>query len=262
MHLCDVKDGRLPDQKKPFPLQMTRFLVDRLAGLADMKSKMLRIAALMAYFMLLRQSEYIYSTKENNHAIQSEHVEFMFINVNEFIPSYEIRDRRFVDVESVRITLPHCKNDPFHRGNQFWYEAGNVSVGQFDIVQEIFVWAQLAGLRRNDAFLAYRKSEQEIVYLQYHAVSKAIKDTAIVFGLNPKLFGTHSWRIAGATTLHAAQVSMENIQLQGRWKSVNMPMHYSKSNRESFNLARSTLANESLFTVKDLLYHSEGVVKK
>jgi hypothetical protein len=126
MHLCDVKDaGRLPDQKKPFPLQMTRFLVDRLAGLADMNSKMLRIAALMAYFMLLRQSEYIYS---NNYVIQSEHVELMFININEFIPSYEIRDRRFVDVESVRITLPHCKNDPFNRGNQFWYYEANVFV--------------------------------------------------------------------------------------------------------------------------------------
>ena len=240
---------------------MTRFLVDKLANVLDLKSKMLRVAALMAYFMLLRQSEYIYSAKENNHAIRAENVEFKFVLNDNFIPSFEVRNMRFENVESVRITLPHCKNDPFHRGNQFWYETGNVSVGQFDIVWEIFNWAQLANLRRFDAFLAYRDNEQ-IVYLQYHAVSKAIKDTAVVFGLNPKLFGTHSWRIAGATTLNAAQISMENIQLQGRWKSMSMPMHYSKSSRESFNLARSTLANEKLFTVKDLLYHSDSFVKK
>ena len=33
---------------------------------------------------------------------------------------------------------------------------------------------------------------------------------------NPKDFGTHSWRIGGATTMEAAQVLMEILQLQGR----------------------------------------------
>jgi hypothetical protein len=72
------------------------------------------------------------------------------------------------------------------------------------------------------------------------------------------MFGTHSWRIGGATTLDAAHVPMENIQLQGRWKSVNMPMHYSKANRNEFNNARSVLANESWFTVTDLLYYAKN----
>ena len=53
------------------------------------------------------------------------------------------------------------------------------------------------------------------------------------------------------------QVSMESIQLQGRWKSTAMPMHYSKSSRNEFNSACKVLANEQLFTVKDLLYHGK-----
>ena len=36
-------------------------------------------------------------------------------------------------------------------------------------------------------------------------------------------------------------------------------MHDSKSNRESFNLVRKTLANDQLFTVKDLFYHTKNV---
>jgi hypothetical protein len=56
---------------------------------------------------------------------------------------------------------------------------------------------------------------------------------------------------------------MENIQTQGRWKTTNMPIHYSKENRNVFNLAQNTLANNKLFTVKDLLYHtSSSALKK
>jgi hypothetical protein len=58
-----------------------------------------------------------------------------------------------------------------------------------------------------------------------------IKETAVAFFLDPAIFGTHSWRIAGATTMEAAQAPMSAIQRQGRWKSLHMPMHYSKSSR-------------------------------
>jgi hypothetical protein len=37
-----------------------------------------------------------------------------------------------------------------------------------------------------------------------------------------------------------------------------MPMHFSKGNRNEFNNARQVLANESWFTVTDLLYHSKA----
>jgi hypothetical protein len=113
----------LPDQKKPLPLQMTRYLVDVLLSKTDMKHKVIRVAALMAYFLLLRQSEYIYKSHESNHSITASNVEFMHASGKVFWKSYEVKNWQYADVESVRISLPHCKNDPFRRGNQFWYEA-------------------------------------------------------------------------------------------------------------------------------------------
>ena len=153
--------------------------------------------------------------------------------------------------------MPHCKNDPFRRGNQFWYEAGLAIPGEFDIVLEIFQWIKIANLMSKDVFTSFRDAMSVSHRLTYYMISKKIKETAVAFHLSPKIFGTHSWRIAGATTLEAAQVPIENIQLQGRWKSTSMPMHYAKSSRNEFNLARKVLANEQLFTVKDLLYHNK-----
>jgi hypothetical protein len=211
----------------------------------------------MAYFLLLRQSEYIYKSHESNHAIKANDIEFMHVTGKVFSKSYEVENWQYSDVESVKISLPHCKNDPFRRGNQFWYEAHKAKADEFDIVAEMFQWAKLAKSLPEDVFTSFRTSNGEIFRLTYYAVTKKIKETALAFHLNPKIFGTHSWRIGGATTLDAAKVPMENIQLQGRWKSSNMPMHYSKANRSEFNNARGALANESWFTVTDLLYHAK-----
>jgi hypothetical protein len=161
----------------------------------------------------------------------------------------------FSNVESVRVTLPHCKNDPFNRGNQSWYEAGKAGAGEFDIVWELFHWSKIANFLAEDVFTSYRDKDNKVKHLTYYAVQQKIKQTALAFHLDPSIFGTHSWRIAGATTMEAAKMSMTVIRRQGRWKSEVMPMHYSKSSRNEFNLARATLANESLFTVKDLMYH-------
>jgi hypothetical protein len=258
MHLTDVAKGVLPDQKKPFPLQMTRYLVDVLLTRNDMKHRVIRVGVLMAYFLLLRQSEYVYKSTEMNHAIRACDVEFMHVSGQVFWKSYEVALWKYADVESVKVSLPHCKNDPFRRGNQFWYEAHKAKQGEFDIVAEMFEWAQLANSLSDDVFTSFRNEDGEISRLTYYAITKKIRDTALAFHLNPKIFGTHSWRIGGATTLDAAKVPMESIQLQGRWKSVNMPMHYSKANRSEFNNARTVLANESWFTVKDLLYYAKN----
>jgi hypothetical protein len=116
----------------------------------------------------------------------------------------------------------------------------------------------LAHLQADDAFISYRNGFNKSICLTYYRVMTEIHITATHFGMEPSLFGTHSWRIAGATTLDAAKVPMESIQKQGRWKTIEMPMYYSKSNRVSFNSARENLAKEDLFTVKDLLYHTKS----
>jgi hypothetical protein len=258
MKLTDVAGGKTPDQKKPFPLEMTRFLIEVLLKADTMNNRMIRVAALMAYFLLLRQSEYIYSAGDNDHALRAQHIEFKLRAGSRFITADKVATVIYSEVEAVRVTLPHCKNDPFHRGNQFWYEVGSVQKGKYDIVFEMFQWAKVAGFRADDVFTSFRDTSNKVIRLTYYSISQKIKETALAFDLEPAEFGTHSWRIAGATTMEAAKASMSDIQRQGRWKSMSMPMHYSKSSRNEFNHALRLLANEELFTVKDLLYHSKS----
>jgi hypothetical protein len=152
MHLRDVAGGKTPDQKKPFPLEMTRFMIEVLLRQDTMAKRLVRVAALMAYFMLLRQSEYIYSPNEGSHALLARNVEFKFLQRNEFVSASQVRGEAYEQVESVRITLPHCKNDPFHRGNSLWYEARKVRAGEYDIVSELFQWSKVARFASEDVF--------------------------------------------------------------------------------------------------------------
>ena len=101
---------------------------------------------------------------------------------------------------------------------------------KFDIVWELFQWSKIdcaVYATSEDVFTSFRDAKNVSHRLTYYMMLKNIKETAIAFLLNPNAFGTLSWRIGGATTMEAAQVPMESIQLQGRWKSTAMPMHYS-----------------------------------
>lgn len=50
-------------------------------------------------------------------------------------------------------------------------------------------------------------------------VLNSVRELVQRFGYDPKLYGTHSFRIGGATTLHLLGVAMLDIQRLGRWKS-------------------------------------------
>ena len=92
---------------------------------------------------------------------------------------------------------------------------GNVAVGEFDIVWELFQWSKIAWFTSEDVFTSFRDAAN-VSHPTYYMMLKKIKEIEIAFHLNPKVFGTHLWRIGGATTMEAAhyQVSMESIQFQ------------------------------------------------
>ena len=83
---------------------------------------------------LLRQSGYIWQDFRSDHALSVKHVEFKLRARDVFVDASAISHISFSEIESVKITLPHYKNDPFRSGNQFCYEVGNVAGGEFDIV--------------------------------------------------------------------------------------------------------------------------------
>jgi hypothetical protein len=145
--------------------------VDVILSKMNMKHKVVRVAALMAYFLLLRQSEYIFKVTESNHALKVCNIEFMHAVRKTFVRSNEVSNWMYSEVESVRVTLPHCKNDPFRRGNQFWYEAHKASEGEFDIVEEMFQWAKVANSQADDVFTSFRNEVGVIYRLTYYTIT-------------------------------------------------------------------------------------------
>jgi hypothetical protein len=121
-----------------------------------MQNKLVRVATLMAYFMLLRQSEYIYSARENDHAVKAKHVEFKLFKQMDFVEASGVAEVSYAEVESVRITLPHCKNDVLRRGNPFWYESGSAEANEFYLVREMFNWSRVARFMSEDVFTSFR----------------------------------------------------------------------------------------------------------
>jgi hypothetical protein len=72
------------------------------------------------------------------------------------------------------------------------------------------------------------------------------------FNLSPSLFGTHSFRISGATTLDAGHNDSAVVQKMGRWKSLPTSLEYSQASTSAFRVAHEILADPSVFTIADL----------
>jgi hypothetical protein len=79
-----------------------------------------------------------------------------------------------------------------------------------------------------------------------------IHNTAVRHRFPPNLFGSHSFRIAGATTLDAGLIPPETIRRIGAWRSSTTPMEYSQASTGAFNNAHQVLRNPNVFTEADL----------
>jgi hypothetical protein len=212
----------------------------------------------MAYFFLLRQSEYIYQAQANSHAILSSDVEFRLTN-DAFVKSHDIANVPYDSVNLVKVTLRHCKNDPFRQGNSFWCAKSTV-VGQetksFDLVREMFVFAAQANSKPEDVFTSIRPAfplgKQPILRVTYKRMMQLLSKVATDHNLSPNVFGTHSFRIAGATTLDAGHIETNVIQKMGGWKSTPVSLEYAQASTQAFAHAHAVLSDPTVFTLRDL----------
>jgi hypothetical protein len=69
---------------------------------------------------------------------------------------------------------------------------------------------------------------------------------------NSHIFGTHSFRISGATTLDAGSVDSKTVQRLGGWAVTQTAIEYTQANTGAFTIANRTLLNPNNFTVADL----------
>jgi hypothetical protein len=82
-----------------------------------------------------------------------------------------------------------------------------------------------------------------------------LRETAVKHGLESKLFGTHSFRIGGATALDSGRIDQKTIQQLGGWRSECTHMQYAQPSAGRFTAAHDALLNEESFTLQDLQLH-------
>ena len=253
--LQEAAMGVQHDKKRPIPLSMIQSLIDNELVASNVFDAPYRIAVLLAYFFLLRQSEYIYSVTESNHAIRVQDVEFRVRSTGILIQSHQLRSSPFRnnDIDLVKVTLRHCKNDPFRQGNSFWRERSAVTAGEVDLLTELVSFSLMARSITDDVFTSIRVGNiPQIHRVTYKRIMELLHNTAVRHGFLPHLFGSHSFRIAGATTLDAGNVPPETIRRIGAWRSSTTPMEYSQASTGAFNNAHQVLRNPNVFTEADL----------
>jgi Phage integrase family len=252
--LNDAVLGVHRDKKSPMPLEMIMEINRKFLKENTVEDAPYRIAIFMAYFFLLRQSEYIYHNTSNDHALRVEDVEYRMKD-GVFVTSHMLRASKYgiKQIDLVKITLRHCKNDPFRLGNAFWFSRREVD--GFDLVKELATFSYQSYCQDGDVFTSCRYGADRscISRVTYVKVQKLLRQIALEHNLDPKVFGTHSFRIGGATALAAGNVGIDLIQRIGGWKSDITPMQYTQPSSGAFAKAHDVLMNEKSFTKQDLL---------
>ena len=136
--------------------------------------------------------------------------------------------------------------------------------GSLDFVKEMEKFSWQSHCRDSDVFTSCRYGDQleKISRVTYTKVRKLLRLLAERHGFDPKMFGTHSFRIGGATALASGNVNIDMIQRLGGWKSNITPMQYTQPSSGAFGVAHSVLMNEDSYTEKDLVLHVKTKLKR
>lgn len=207
-------------------------------------------AILTGFFLLLRSSELV-PTKADHHLL-SQHVVFLFENDNDIeeIPSYEIKPLKHYGIlKGVFIFIRSQKNDPMGMGTKYHFQTEPISpTYDIDLSTELLKCSRRNQPLQNKPFLSNSLENTDLSYDQY---LKTCKKIAQFCKFDPNLFGTHSVRIGGATTLAAAEVPNHYIQKMGGWKSITF-LEYIRTSLHVVNNSKMLLANKSTFNNQHL----------
>ena len=203
---------------------------------------------------MARVSEAIPGAPEVDHWLHSEGVEFG-LKEGGVAPSYEVEEVPWSRVQSVIFTIGSAKNDMQGEGHRFeYFTQATSSTRAFDIVEDMYLWARRARLKKGQPFFSYRGEWT----LSYDVLSKAIKKVATDMGLDARRYRPHSLRIGGASMLAAAGLPDYVIQKQGRWKSLAF-LEYIRLGKRTFEMALDAMVNPMLLTVGDVGRMHAGV---
>ncbi|ETO80787.1 hypothetical protein F444_04792, partial [Phytophthora nicotianae P1976] len=204
-HLTAILQGmkRLSDpvQKKQAVTPAFLRLLRRSLNLSRPRDRLLWGSVLLAYFFLLRRSEYLTIGKSKKfYCLRAKDV---FFTNSKGIP---------VDATmatAVTIGLSGAKNDQYGRGAwRTMHQSGDRSLCPVRALKHLIV-ARHALNATAHKYLC--------LDLEANTVSEALKATAARAGVPPMSYSTHSLRVGGATALLTGRADTLAIKLLGRW---------------------------------------------
>ncbi|ETM97897.1 hypothetical protein PPTG_19900, partial [Phytophthora nicotianae INRA-310] len=178
-------------------------LLSRRLDFTRPRSRLLWGAVLLAYFFLLRRSEYLL-VESGRHA-------FYLKVSNAYFSSREGERVPYKKAVAVTIGLAGAKNDQFGRGAWRTMHATG---------DKVFCSTKaLHHLQQARKELGCSSAKYLCVNLTGEEVTWTFKTLALNVGVSPDKYATHSVRIGGASALLSGEADSLEINLLGRWMS-------------------------------------------
>lgn len=241
----------LKHDKKRLPLTLDMILESRkFISIHNTRDHLAFNAMLIGFFLLLRSSELV--PTNSDHYLKSQHVKFIFSKDNDIqeIPSHEIRRLRdHGTLLGVSILICSQKNDQEGNGMKYHFKTEETTSSyNIDLSTELLKCAMKHQPLHDHPFLSDSTENQQLSYDHYLQICKRV---AKFCDFDPNLFGTHSIRIGGASTLAAAEVPNHYIQKMGGWKSTTF-LDYIRTSLQVVNNSKMILADKSIFNSQHL----------
>jgi hypothetical protein len=163
---------------------------------------------LLAYFFLLRRSEYLHiDGKRHDYILLLGQITFLTTDARPTSPWKAM---------VVGITLTGAKNNQFGRNEQrFHHKSGHPILCPVKAARWIVKGAAAFGTGPEHPALATSSTRG----ISSREISQLVKNSAIADGKDPARYSTHSIRVGGATALLNAGADRLVIKLLGRWLS-------------------------------------------
>jgi hypothetical protein len=257
-----TKDGR----KAPMTLGMVHNVAMAAEG-GSTAQVMCATAIQLAFFCLLRVSEYAPNVKDHEHddchALLARDVLFEVAVPGRrpvMLDATQVTAAMWPRVTLVKFTLRHMKNDQMRIGSTFWFRNLPPREDCINIVRVAFDWAVRARLQAGDYFMSYRDvtTQGKAKWLKYDTVNKAVKACAVRFNFRPEDFGTHSPRVGGACTLRAGDAPQTMVNHLGRWRTETSSWGYQEASMNEFDRMQRIIQDPTLFTTRDLQMVYDG----
>ena len=241
----------LKREKKRLPFTLDMILESRkIISIHNARDHLAFNAMLIGFFLLLRSSELVPTNAK--HHLLSQHVTFSFKKNNfvQDIPSHEVQPfKDYGALLGVSILIRSQKNDQEGDGMKYHFKKEEItSTYNIDLSTELLKCAMKHQPSYDHPFLS---DSVERVQLSYDHYQQMCKRVAKFCDFDPDLFGTHSVRIGGASTLAAAEVPNHYIQKMGGWRSTTF-LDYIRTSLQIVNNSKLLLANKSIFNSQHL----------